>query len=470
MEIYLKIRRFRCGNRACIQRTFAEQHSDVVSRRSRRTNRLVENLTQIGVALGGQGGARLAEKLQMPVSGSTILRLLRKMTLPSFAPPRIIGIDDWAFCKGKSYGTIIVDLESRQPIDLLPSRESKAVKAWLTQHPHIELVTRDRFGDYKNAITEAAPQAIQVVDRWHLIHNLFEAMVRYLSRRYKAICQLALLITHDEVPVSLVKNRRYDPGPERLALQAAREHEREERFNAVKACYAQGAYITDIAKEFNLSRPTIMRWLDCDSYPGDARGRFKRVCIIDKYVPYLEKRLAQGCRNQSQLWREIQKQGFSGTRSLVSRWIRQQGHSVRQKQQVTKAQRASMPRPIQLASVLLRHDEDYSDKQKEIWGRLQQDNELVQWRELACQFLTMLRQQEGEKWPGWVKRCLAFSAKELRNLVLGFMKDEAAVRQAIMQCWSNGQVEGHVNRLKYLKRQMYGRANFDLLRLRVLAA
>lgn len=466
VELHIQTRRFRCISASCPRCTFAEQHPEIVLRRGRRTKRLTANLIQIGLALGGQAGARLAGKLQMAVSGATILRLVRQVSLPPVEKPRIIGIDDWALRKGRTYGTIVVDLESHQPIDLLPSREGSVVKEWFQGHPTVEIVTRDRSGEYKEAITQGAPKAKQIADRWHLLHNLAESIVRHLSRRYDAICRLAPLVAEGNPPETLAKRRRYYRGRGCSELQAARAKQREERFRSVKARHAQGVYTSDIAKEFNLSRQTVSHWVNSDSLPPDARGRFKRVCLIDPYEPYLRKRLAEGCTNQSQLWREICQQGFTGDRSLVSRWVRHQELPL--KRSATKPKRVPMPRPRPLAWLLLRTDEEHNEEERQVWQWLRQYKLLVELRDLAHEFRAIVRERQGEVWPSWLERCTTCSVKELRNLAIGFKRDEAAVGEAVTEIWSNGQVEGQINRLKYLKRQMYGRANFDLLRLRFL--
>ena len=126
----------------------------------------------------------------MAASASTLLRLLHQIEVPAIEEPRVIGIDDWAFRKGRDYGTIIIDHETGKPIDLLPERDCETVKQWLQKHPTIEVVTRDRSGEYREAITQALPDAIQIADRWHLLLNLGEAIQRHISRRYKAVRQL----------------------------------------------------------------------------------------------------------------------------------------------------------------------------------------------------------------------------------------------------------------------------------------
>ena len=185
----IRVRRFRCRNEQCRQKTFAEQHPDLVGRRRRHTHRLMANLAQIGLATGGEAGVRLARDLAMHTSPATMIRLVRQLDTPVTTTPRIIGIDDWAFRKGRTYGTIIADHELGKPIDLLPSSAGDDVKAWLAQYPSIEIVTRDRSGEYRDAITQALPEATQIADRWHLLKNMTETIQRHISKRYKSLRQ-----------------------------------------------------------------------------------------------------------------------------------------------------------------------------------------------------------------------------------------------------------------------------------------
>ena len=474
VRLHLKVRRFRCSNQKCEQQTFAEQYPDIVGRRRRRTHRLITNLAQIGLALGGKAGVRLADKLAMTASPSTLLRLLHQMEAPAITKPRVIGIDDWAFGKGRDYGTIIVDHETGKAIDVLAKRDCKTVKEWLEKHPTVEIVTRDRFGNYQEAITQALPEAVQIADRWHLLRNLREAVERYLVKHYQTVRQLLLhSFQGDEKQVQAtvaIKHRRYAPGPGRDALHAVRTEEREALFTAVKARLAQGIYTTDVAKEFNLSRRTVSKWLHCDTLPADTRGRFKQKCLIDDYVPYLRERIQAGCTNKSLLWREVVEQGFAGTRSLVGRWIRQNYNAnvKTAESPVCKKTKAAAPCPRELAWLLIRRRDELEEEQKQLVNLLLQDDSLVEVRKLAHQFIQIVRNGLSDKWSSWLESCYGSSIQELKNFANGLERDRAAVYEAICQPWSNGRTEGYVNKLKFLKRQGYGRASFGLLRLRVL--
>ena len=475
--LQLKVRRFRCDNPKCEGKTFAEQFPDLVGRRRRRTARLLVQLSQICLALGGAAGARLADKLAMRVSGSTLLRLLHKMEVPVTEEPRIIALDDWAFRKGRNYGTIIVDHESGRPIDLLPGRDSETVQEWLEKHPTIEVVTRDRSGEYRAAINEALPEAVQVADRWHLLKNLVKAIRRYFSRHRKSVRQLVIeaVETGEFDPAELnvtEKHRRYAPGPSRESLHEARQAEREALFAAVKARHAEGVYTTDIADEFDISRQTVSKWVNSETLPPDGRGRFKRKCLIDDYVPYLRQRIAEGCTNKSQLWREIKEQGFTGSRTIVGKWVRENYNTDGETMEELSAKKVevTVPSSRELAWLIARHADELEEDEKQLLAVLMRDAEIAELKQAAHEFMHMVRNGLDEEWASWLKNSCASAINELKNFAEGLQKDGAAVYEAIRQSWSNGPAEGHVNRLKFLKRQMYGRASFELLRLRVLLA
>ena len=192
VEIRLRTRRFFCDTDACAQRIFTERLPETTATYARRTLRMEQALRWVGLALGGEAGARTAQRLGLVVSGDTLLRHLRRMSVaqkPVPVSPRVLGIDDWAWRKGQRYGTILCDLERRRVVDLLPDRQANTVAEWLRDHAPPEVISRDRAGAYAEAARQGAPNAVQVADRFHLLRNLREALEHVLARHQPIIVE-----------------------------------------------------------------------------------------------------------------------------------------------------------------------------------------------------------------------------------------------------------------------------------------
>jgi len=257
---------------------------------------------------------------------------------------------------------------------------------------------------------------------------------------------------------------RYGRPPQLQQEQQARHAARLHRYEQVKARLAKGQSLRQIAAACDLDTKTVRTWVRSESLPRDQRG-YRGTAKIDASIPYLQTRLAEGCTHQSRLWRAIRAQGFTGTRSLVAKWIHAHGHAQAGPPQPATPQ---LPAARQLTWLLLQAAEQRTADEQMLWERLQQHDELRQVAGLVCRGTLMIRQRQAATLDAWLKACRTSPSVELQNCAEWLQRDYAAVKAALTLPWSSGPVEGHINRLKLIKRSGYGRMKLDLLRQRVL--
>jgi transposase len=491
IRLLLHVRRFFCDNPACARRTFAERLPDLLPFRAQRTFRLTRTLQVVAHALGGKAGARLAGKLRMGMSHDTLLRIIRQTETTAPVTPRVLGVDDFALQKGRVYGTILVDLEHHQPIDLLPDRTAETFATWLRNHPGVDVIARDRSTEYARGATDGAPTALQVADRWHVLKNHREALERMLNRLHADLAHLPEPRTAGVAPTppprTVVRPLRLPSISEQVARQASRDR-RTARYQQVQALYQQGVPLLRIATRLGMGRATVRKFTTATVFPERAIQR-RQSSIIDPYVPYLQQRWAEGCTNASQLWREIQAHGYPGVRKQVARWVQHhrsapaptgpkkyrarakpvQPAAADQPSRGTAAITGSaLAAPRQLVWLLLRNPSQFDDEATAMFARIQQHPDVLRAHTLAQEFQAMVRQRRPEALDGWLAAGLASAIPELHNFAAGLQREYASIRAALSEPWSTGQVEGQITRVKLVKRQMYGRAKFDLLKQRVL--
>jgi transposase len=299
VQIQLTARKFRCRNRACGRRIFTERLPDLVAAYGRHTHRLATALRMIGLALGGNTGARLAARLRLPTSPSTLLRLVRAAPTPQTPALQVVGVDEWAWRRGHRYGTILVDLMTHRAVDLLPDRSATSVAAWLTQHPTITVVCRDRSDFYADGIRRGAPEAVQVVDRFHLVHNLRQVLEAFLIDHRAALqaaavgTAMALTPPTGVVPVTpMYQGRRRSPKPAPPRAERPPRHARWVAiYEAVRMLRARVTPIAIMARQLGISRPTVYACLRRDMPPGPRQlQRPSSARVLTPYVPYLIRR------------------------------------------------------------------------------------------------------------------------------------------------------------------------------------
>jgi transposase len=435
---------------------------------ARQTQRLAVCWELIAQALGGRAGARLAERLGLPASATLLLRRLRQFSLPPVASFRVVGIDDWAYKRGHRYGTILVDLEQHRVLDLLPNRTTETVAAWLRKHPEIEIVSRDRAGAYADAVRQGAPQAQQVADRWHLLQNLTEAVQRVVEGHYSHLREIVRSSAESVLEQQVGETQlTMSTSPSQASAEQRRqlrEAERQARCAEVLRLHAQGFPILTIARHLRRHRRLVRQYLRMGVLPRvHLSGRQRQ---LDPYARYLSQRWQEGCHNAAQLWRELRERGFSGSDTRVRQWIRQYHRPDKKGIAAARTATPLIPSPRQTTWILL-HGRRPADEQTKAWIEefRQRVPEIDRASCLANEFILLLREKRSDQLSNWLAQA---AQSPLASFAAGLRRDLAAVQAACSSPWSQGQVEGQINRLKLLKRQRYGRAGFPLLRSRVL--
>ena len=480
IRLIMQVRRFFCNKSTCAQKIFVERLPDLCRPHAQRPKRLQEALRHLGLLTGGQAGADMGSELGISGSRDTILRLVRQSEQPARQEPRVIGLDDWAWKRRLRYGTLICDLEQGLPVDLLPDRTVETVSAWLHDHPKIEIVSRDGSSEYASAIKKGAPQARQVSDRWHLTKNLAGCVSVVLT-------QCLTEIRHAErAAVTIPEEEQYahqQSHPRTHAeqqTQQARQSERSARYEHIVVLSKHGMKSSEIAVHVGMPERTIRHWLSDRGIPY-SHARRQRPRLIDPYKTYLLSRWHQGCHNGSHLERELRAKGYKGSGRAVYRYLETlepfdaSVHKPRSSFAVGQSASPRDPNPLLILSaqqatwLFFRKQEDLKEEEQTYLRVLRQASPSVEATyQLVETVLHMVRERAGEQLDDWLAAVQASHLKAFQSFVTGIQQDKEAVLAGLTLPWSNGPLEGNVNRLKLIKRSMYGRAEFDLLKLRVL--
>jgi transposase len=514
VTLLLTVRKFFCANSACPRTIFAEQFPDLVPSYARLTTRLREALVALGLATCGEVASRLAPRLGMQVAPTTLLRRVRAVPVVRAGKVRVLGVDDFAWKKGQTYGTILVNLETHRPIDLLPDRSQATFEAWLRAHREVEIISRDRAGEYAAAGRRGAPQAQQVADRFHLLLNLRNGLKKLMERK-----QACLPVIEEDMPDAIPHKARgrvkegsapqasQQARPERhfrtmspklrsrgtapnsgaqTSTQVSRAN-RYQRYQVVCTLHQQGFSQRDISRRLKIGRETVRRFLRAETFPERSQPT-RKARLLDPHKPYLLKRWQEGCWNGTQLYYEIKERGYRGSSSYLRRFIA----DLRKKHQAagnpaaltleTAAMTINVPAdlppkpqftprisPTRASWLCVCQPAKLDEKQRHQVEHIRQGHhDLDTAYRFSQAFVLMLAERRGTDLDAWLIQAEHSGIAELKSFAQGIHRDYSAVRAAFSSAWSNGQVEAQVNCLKLQKRLMFGRANFDLLRLHVL--
>ena len=468
IRLVFTVRKFFCRNPTCSRKVFTERLPDFLEASSRLTKRLRTAVQEIGFATGGKGGERLGDKLAMPISEATVLCSLFLVPLPEVSKVRVVGVDDWSWRRGKRFGSILVNLETHKIIGLLADREAESVRQWLAAHPEVDVVSRDRGGTYIDGATWGAPQATQVADRWHILANLGDAVEEFLIRagiRLKDGKASSGECQNPDKPLS-----SFSATPASQRKSQARLLRKWKLYQRVQELHTAGMSLRKIGEELGLARNTVRKYVRQAPDPPLPTPRPLRASRLDRYEDYLLARWSPGERNAAQLYREIRERGYPGSVTMVRAYVAHlrtttaDGSPPR-----SRKQRAAAVSPRALRWLLTRKREDLDrEEQTRLEQLLNLSSDVQAVYSLLQTFLSMVRERKHQELPSWMQQAVKSGVPELLSFVAGIERDYDAVHAALRLPWSQGVTEGKVNKLKTLKRVMYGRAGFALLRQRLL--
>jgi transposase len=492
VRLVVTVRRFCCDNMACDRQTFAEDFGAVLARRARFTADVRGYLRELAHAVGARAGARLAERQGAPASRFTLLRLLRDEPEPDLTTPRVLGVDDLALRRGRRYATILVNMETHEPIDLLEGREAEVLATWLRAHPGVEIIVRDRGGAYAEGARRGAPDARQIADRFHLICNVTDALDEVAKHR----CRGALLgeepaggdAASTPSPGESAAGERPAPGPptdesalrdvppedaadgsgthavapatpaspESLSptkqVQAQRRAARDARWQRVHDLHGQGGSLRGIARDLGINKTTVRRLL---ATPEPPRNRVLHPRpggisspMLAPFTAYLQQRWRAGCTNGCQLCRELVDRGYSGSRTLVLEAIRSWRpakppkalrHRANQRRRDPRRLRRLLGRPTEKLA---------ADERAAVQQALDRDPLLATGHALVQRFRTLVQEHDLAAFQTWLADAKASALPSFVGLANGMLADRSAIEAGITEPWSNGIVEGHVHKVK----------------------
>jgi transposase len=469
---HVSVHRFRCTAVRCKTKIFCERLGELAEPYARRTSRTNTSLVNIALANGGRPGSRLAETLGLHANRMTLLRLVRSAPCLLPSTPTVLGVDDFAFRRGHHYGTILYDIERHQVIELLPDRSVESLAAWLRAHPGIEVISRDRAGIYAQGAREGAPNAQQVADRWHLLSNLGDALERFVSQHQSALRKAASIEDNSPDEPEDIEAEPAKPTWQNKAQEQIEHHRaaRLARYEEILRLRDQEHTKKAIAAHMGMGQSTVRKFLRNNEFPERA----ERPAVVGKLGPFhkhISEWWSAGNRDVKELCGELKRLGYVGCRSRIYKYIQ----SFRQKDKPPCSLRAGAGKfsTRQIVSSVLRPVR--TPEQQTLLVRLASKNPLFKMAcDLAERFTTLIRKTPREDAQAalglWATDAVSSAVPSLASFASGLRDDWQAVVAGLSMQWSNGAVEGAINRLKTIKRKMYGRANFDLLRRCVLLA
>jgi transposase len=454
VQLVVHARKFFCDHAQCLRRIFTEPFPGVLGRYARQTQRLRKVLLELAFSSCAEAAARVSKLLGCITSPDTLIRCQRRerITTPM---PQVLGVDEFALRRGCTYGTILIDLERHQPVDILDGKQAEPLAQWLRDHPGVDTLVRDRAEAYALAGHTAAPQALQVADRFHLARNVSDALTELLrSRRWTIPAQETELAVHPEI--------HRVPSATILEMQEPKATPRKDAlWEAVQQQKGSGQYIRAMARELGVCRRTVRKYLAAD-HPPAYRKRSSRRTKLAPYLSYMHQRWQEGCHSARRLYGELVSRGYRGSesqvRATVGPWRSRQPSAPHANRRTTG-----------FSWWVLRPNQHLSESSKHrLADFLEANPALAKGYHLKENFRRILSEHDGGALDTWLQEATESGLKSFEALAKSFRQDYGAIKLALSVPWSTGQCEGQICRVKLIKRQGYGRAKLDLLRQRVL--
>lgn len=434
--VELRVRRLACLTHGCPRQTFREQVPPVAARYARRTPGLTCLVIDIAVVLAGRAGAAMLSRLAVNVSRTTVLRLLMATATEAGPVPAVLSVDDFALRRGHRYATLIIDAVTHRRVDVLPDRKAATLTAWLREHPGVQIVCRDGSAAYAEAIRQGAPHAVQASDRWHLWHGLAAAVEK----------------------TAIAHSRCWHNGPARRT--GALQERTRQRHATVHALLAEGLGLGACARRLGWGMNTVKRYARAETADDLLRPAQYRQTLVDPYRDHLRRRLAeQPGVPVTHLLAEIRDLGYPGSANLLVRYLNQGRADPKR----------TPPSPRRLVSWLMTRPDDLpAHRSRHLNDLVATCPHLTVLAHRIREFAAILTQRRGHDLNAWITTVRADDLPALHSFAHGLEKDIKAVVAGLTLPYSNGPMEGTNTKVKLLKRQMYGRAGFHLLRQRIL--
>lgn len=470
--LHVEVRKFFCKNKDCGHKTFSEQPGNELFRYRRRTRRCELQVLRTGITCSSNKASTLLSYSGIPVCNTTILRDIHRTTLPGHKNVTRIGVDDWAFRKGVEYGSIIIDLDTGHAIDLLGDREHESFKSWMDEHSDVRLVSRDRSTEYSAAIASTGRKVCEVADLFHLVRNMSECVTRIISDNYSSYREMVTAKPADPVIETPAAEQEAAVEPQ------VKEDSRMAMFKEVKRLQALGRKPTWIARTMKIARQTATKYCAMDILP-----KRKSKCRNEyyKYDAYVECEYSRG-KNLKEIYHEIKAQGFNGSLSpfFYHYHYLSDGHrGYRSKKQTDEMAKNAKPivkanpvLPIKTLSMIvdreIRNKRCDNEQDADMISKLSALPWFHEMLVAAKTYYDIMKGKDAERLGIWVNKYKNSTVKQIRTLALGISIDIKAVSKAITTNIRNGITEGFVNKLKEVKRTMYGRAKLELLKRKMM--